>query len=280
MKRLTFILTIFLFLTNVLSSCGNKEKNFSENDIEFRNYQIDTTYHLFGDTTKAAIEINLEMDYPIQYKDNKTLTFIQQFVLKSVIPGTSAVQGDPMVNMRDFVQLKITEYKSNEESFKYGRLPADSDSSPTFEYQYLTKEETVFNKENIFCFSSTNYGFTGGAHGLQTIQYTCANLEKNEVITLEDLFTDDYENVLTPIILEKLAENNDLKSPNDLESNGFFDITEIKPNNNFYIDEKGITFVYNPYDIAAYVMGTSNVFIPYGDITFIIAPDSPIRRFL
>jgi hypothetical protein len=279
MKKLISILTVLLSLISI-SSCSIKEKKISENDIKFQKYQIDTTYHLFGDTAKAAIEISLEIDFPSEYKNSETLAMIQQLTLKSVIPSTGAIQGGPMDNLRNFAGLKIAEYKTNEESFKNGELPADSDSSPTFEYQYQTKEETVFNKGNIFCFSSTNYSFTGGAHGLQTIRYTCVDLEKNKTITLEDLFKDDYETLLTPIILEKLAKDNNLKSPDELENNGFFDISEIKPNDNFFIDEKGITFVYNPYDIAAYAIGAPKVFIPYGDITFIIASQSPVKRFL
>ena len=94
------------------------------------------------------------------------------------------------------------------------------------------------------------------------------------------MFIEDYEQFLTPIILEKLATMNGLKSPNQLEENGFFDISSIKPSNNFIINEKGITYIYNPYEIAAYYIGISKVFIPYGDITFILSPNSILKRFL
>ena len=118
----------------------------------------------------------------------------------------------------------------------------------------------------------------GGAHGVKDVWYTCVNLNNGSVITGDDLFIDDYESFLTPLILGKLVEIRKVESPKELEKEGFFDTSDIRPNNNFYLNEKGITYVYNPYEIAAYYIGTLEVFIPYEDITVILAPQSLIKQ--
>jgi hypothetical protein len=47
-------------------------------------------------------------------------------------------------------------------------------------------------------------------------------------------------------------------------------------NDNFYISEKGIGFFYNEYDIAPYVMGPTEVLVPYEAIKPYIRPDGPL----
>ena len=32
---------------------------------------------------------------------------------------------------------------------------------------------------------------------------------------------------------------------------------------NFYIDENGIHFIYDPYEIASFAAGTIDIFVPY-----------------
>jgi hypothetical protein len=111
------------------------------------------------------------------------------------------------------------------------------------------------------------------AHGFYGDYFTCVNLDYGTIITLKDIFIEDCEEALISIIKSKLAEN-----PQELEQNYWVD--DIKPNNNFYLNSEGITFVYNPYDIAAYVVGQTEVFISYSEIEAILAPESPVKRFL
>lgn len=41
-------------------------------------------------------------------------------------------------------------------------------------------------------------------------------------------------------------------------------------NDNFMLTETGMTFTYNPYDIAAYASGLFEVEIPYGEIAHLL----------
>ena len=38
---------------------------------------------------------------------------------------------------------------------------------------------------------------------------------------------------------------------------------EVQMTENFYIDEKGIHFIYDPYEIASFAAGTIDIFVPY-----------------
>ncbi len=260
-------------------SCANRKKS-EINNIDFKKYEMDSTYHLFGDVEKPAIKIQLSMNYPAGYKNSAVLEVLQQSVLAEVTANTSQDIKNPEEAMRQFIEKQIEDYRLLEKD--YNKLMEENAeyniTSNSFNYQYIGKEDNVFDKDGILCFSSNIFQYTGGAHGLDRILHTCVDLEKGTIITNEALFMDDYEAVLTPVILEKLMEIQKVNSPEELEKNGFLDIADIKPNNNFYLNEEGITYVFNPYEIAAYFVGISEVFIPYGDIYFILADESPIKR--
>ncbi len=41
---------------------------------------------------------------------------------------------------------------------------------------------------------------------------------------------------------------------------------DIFPSENFILGDETITFVYNPYEIAPYAMGSTELIIPFSDI--------------
>ena len=41
---------------------------------------------------------------------------------------------------------------------------------------------------------------------------------------------------------------------------------EMFPSENFILGNETITFVYNPYEIAPYAVGSTELIIPFGDI--------------
>ena len=57
-----------------------------------------------------------------------------------------------------------------------------------------------------------------------------------------------------------------------------FSIDEIFPNGNFLIDDNGITYTFNEYEIAAYVVGATNVHLPYEEIQYLLKKESPIAH--
>ena len=279
MKNPIYVFAV-CFAMFTISSCRNERKS-EANNIEFSKYTVDSTYHLFGDAGKPAINIHLSMHYPVKYKNSAVLDSLQRLVITEVTSNSNQTLRNPEEAMRNFIAQQIAEYRLLEKdyetilSMRYGEYNVTPTS---FANQYTGEEDNVFDKDGILCFSNNVFRYTGGAHGVESVKYMCVDLDNGTIITGKDLFVDNYEAILSPIILERLAQKQKVNSPKELEKNGFFDISDIKPNNNFYLNEKGITYVYNPYEIAAYFVGISEVFIPYEDIDFILAKQSPVKR--
>jgi hypothetical protein len=104
------------------------------------------------------------------------------------------------------------------------------------------------------------------------------DLKSGNRIEEEDIFIDEYQEPLAKIIVNTLMSDYGVTTGEELEGEGFFNVAEIVPNNNFYIDGEGITYTYNEYEIAPYSLGCIDVKIPYGKTKKLLRADSPVMR--
>ena len=105
--------------------------------------------------------------------------------------------------------------------------------------------------------------YTGGAHGIYMDSYLNLDLRTLTPVRLDDLFAPDYEEALTDLLWNQLMADNQVATRQELEDLGYGSTGELTPTENFRIGEKGLTFHYNVYEIAPYVMGGIDIELPY-----------------
>lgn len=135
----------------------------------------------------------------------------------------------------------------------------------SFDWESLKFMDVVLNRSFLLTFYIEQYAFTGGAHGLQTRDYTVVNLRTGRSVSLNEVFSGDYESALTDLLTKEVRRMHNIGSEKKLTDNGFF-VESIKPTNNFYITINGIGFFYNHYEIAPYSNGPDDIFIPFADL--------------
>jgi hypothetical protein len=93
-------------------------------------------------------------------------------------------------------------------------------------------------------------------------------------IGLADVLVPGYGPHLTRIAENKFRTVKGIKPGMTLHDAGsfFFKNDTFALNDNFWIGPKGITFFYNPYEIASYAMGTTELLLTYGEIRDLIKP--------
>ncbi len=146
-----------------------------------------------------------------------------------------------------------------------------------FNWQSLKFLHILMNGSHILSFYIDHYAFTGGAHGIQTRQFTVVNLWTGKEVELKNIFKENTEAQLSSIISDKIHEMNHLPTTQSLKDAGFFSDT-VKPTDNFYITHEGIGFFYNQYDIAPYASGTIDVFVPFRELKDVLVAGGVIRE--
>ena len=144
----------------------------------------------------------------------------------------------------------------------------------------MSSDVIRYNKRNLVSYTVKFENYTGGAHGSHSFNNHVIDLNTGNKVKEQDIFVENFEDELSKILVDHIAKLNNVSEAKKLEEIGFFSVDEIYPNGNFLIDETGITYTFNEYEIAAYVVGTINVHIPFDDIKYLLKADGLLASLL
>ena len=115
-----------------------------------------------------------------------------------------------------------------------------------------------------YCVASDDY--TGGAHGSYETDYTVFDMKTGEVIKEEDFLDTEAED-LYDLLYDSVLEN--------LDEDMWEDIYERPSlNGNFLVNDEGVCWVYNPYEIGPYVLGAIDAFLSWEELSpYLLATD-------
>ena len=153
--------------------------------------------------------------------------------------------------------LQIRPLISDDEDFlqNWISLIADPEtaSAATMNWSRRYSYNVVYAKNGFVSFYCIEDYYTGGAHENHDIKV--GTLYCGKRLRLSDLPELDK--------IEKLFQQA-LRSRKDFEKIKNYNCgKEVKMTENFYIDEKGIHFIYEPYEIYCYAAGIIDILVPY-----------------
>lgn len=226
------------------------------------------------DAQEDSLTVSIHIEYPTAIGKTDVLNNIQRD-LKHRLFGEAYIDMEPQQALDAYVAMLKTEYKIN-------NLPLKEDwekNNRDYEYAPICCEEQVLTGsvmgevKGILSYCVERYVYTGGAHGSNFRQFVNYNLQTGEQIDEEQLFAENYQEPLTQLLLQYMVEQNDeIALIQDLQEAGY-NVDDIHPNDNFYLAEEGITYVFNPYDIAPYALGETEILIPWSALQNILKPE-------
>jgi hypothetical protein len=125
----------------------------------------------------------------------------------------------------------------------------------------ITCEALDFN-ETFLSISITSYIYmNGAAHPSNQVQIQNFDLQTGEIINMRDLFNTGYKEKLKRIVEREFINEHGYESWDFTPRNGSFKLSE-----NFSIGKKGLSFVYNEYEIGCYAAGAPELTINWKDL--------------
>jgi hypothetical protein len=272
MKKQIIWLLFSVLITSVLISCTQKTIKTKEKDFTKR-------YYLEADTSKGSLNVDIEVEFPVAYRDKKVLDSIRSTIISNVF-------GDEYVSLPDdsiiprFTKDTYADYIDNNRPL----LSKLEKGSPyEFNNEHVVSGYSLLSDKNIYVYGIDRYVFMGGAHGLETRDFLNFDLSTGKLITEKDLFIDDYPVLLSDLIkkriVEQSQEDNDREPILDLENTDYW-TDSIKPNGNFYITDESINYVFNPYEIAPYALGQTEISLPFERLRDIMKPNGLIEYLI
>lgn len=263
-------------------SCETKRKpgELVDNDIKFDSIRIIGVQYLFNDTTKPNCNLDLKFVYPVSFKSDKVLDSLRnQFIVNFF--GSKYSGLSPQQAADHFKADYLSDYKNVEKEYLDDKARnTEEETAPRSWYSYY-KVGTVnieFNKNDLLGYMISAKEYAGGRHGAHSYLYHLVNLKTGQPINEKDVFTGDFQTELSKILVEELARQNNVKTPEELYDIGYIGAIELLPNDNFMIDENGITYLYNEYEIASYDISAVKIFVPYEKLKNLLNLQSPVAE--
>ena len=193
--------------------------------------------------------------------------------------GDDYMQFSPREAVSQYAANYLNDFKKRETDFESDVEEHGSEPNDEWYSSYeILGDSIYYNQNDLLSMVVSKEYDTGGAHDAHYYTNRVFDLKTGERITEAEIFVEDYQDDLAKIIVDAIALCNNVDKASDLENIGFFNINEIYPNKNFYVDDIGITYTFNEYEIAAYVVGATSVRIPYEKIRHLLRKESPIAR--
>ncbi|MEO6832053.1 MAG: DUF3298 domain-containing protein [Chitinophagaceae bacterium] len=195
----------------------------------------------------------------------ETSTFLTKSIIDCLAPQYSSA-----TNIQEALRRKDEAYfadyrKLNEELYRNMHS-----EEATFSFNYTNEERlsVLYNDNNWLvteCFIAT---YTGGAHGNYGSSYLNMDLASQKKWSLTDIVVDT--NLLLPALNDAALLYFQLKPGEDVGSRML--VQQVPITSNFFLSGRGITFVYNPYEIASYADGQVALFLSYSSILHNLTP--------
>ncbi len=273
MKNVFLSIIYALGLVLALISCGNnttKTKTETSNEmIGFETIVIKKEIAAFDDLKKSPNKIyTFEIAIPkVSDAENQWLTNEIKLILN--IPQDQTIES----GIENFIAKDGIEYKEIAKEITKG------------DYEFV---EMLNNEKNVFLKSSFNTNgyltlnyalsaYEGGAHGSYTFLLYNYDVIQKRKLKLSDVI--DADTATLQVLLEKELRKEFNLDPNESLASILFE-DEIKPNDNFFLSNDGIGFVFNTYEIAPYATGTISLLIPFSALNTQLVKDFAERMGL
>lgn len=287
---------IYLFLTALAAiSCIGKQSSSVEEigELELDSIVVEEKIKLLPNEPDSVphATLNIKFVYPSAFGTKEELQKLQAVFYEKIFGEeyADAVSQQEAVERyiaryAEFYREEATEfYKENSSSLN---LSDDGDRwfLNSLSYGREINNNIVFINENVISFNCFSWDYTGGAHGNYSYSNHSINLKTLKPIAIDEILSDNYEDELITIIKSKLPHvimeklDNSVTDINELKTY-FFDFEKIEVTDNFMLTETGMTFTYNPYEIAPFAAGEIEVHIPYGEMMNLLNPDAFARLF-
>lgn len=159
-------------------------------------------------------------------------------------------------------QLRSKAQVQEEYQQAFAQTRAEMMKEPVFRTDQKTWLAFVGQREKLATFIRSDYGFTGGAHGFVSNQYLNIDLTTHKILTLDDVFGGNVEQVKT-LLWQHYSEG---------KTETFTAKADFNVSPQFYFDLNGVHFYYDQYELASYSEGQQELFLWWNEVWDLLAP--------
>ena len=254
-KHLFFATAVFAVL---FVSCNPKHQ------IETEQISFSKSFCL-TDACTDSLYMSYEIEFPTLLDNKDALTLIQQDIISHIF--SAEYKNMPLQGaINKYVAFSREEYMANNRAYAEKlRQEEDEFAASLSEEQISTGRVTWFDNCKtagdicVLCYELEQYIYMGGAHGVNTRMFYNYDTESGRLLSESDIFCEGFEQPIARLLQNTLIEQSEeFHSRQDFLDAGF-EFDSIRPNGNFALTDDAVTYLFNPYEIAPYVYGETEI---------------------
>lgn len=274
-KKIVVICVFTLSCIFLLTTCKENKDAKEVNHISYDTLNVLEVYHLDKDPSHSTYTLDLKYTIPTDYENKEILAKVQRELNGVVFEEERYTNYSPQDALEQYTIDCIEIYKNNATFRDLNEDIVDGGE----EYPSLNKTlrtQVLFNQAKLISYQVLSEEVRSIGDSFRNFKNIVIDLNSGDILTEDDIFLNQYEKILNPVLKTKIMALKQIKKTEDLIELGYWGIEDIASNNNFYVDEKGITYIFNEGEYSARAIKEIKVFIPYDEIDNILKQNSPI----
>lgn len=228
-------------------------------DLRTRTFSYEDS--ILAEQFDSECNVSCEFEYVTggvsrELQDKINATIVSTHILYDEAEGLN----DVPVACERWVAATLESYAGDIEGFSDG-FGDDDAWMFNFEYRRTGHFGDACKARHLQTYNASYSEYTGGAHGMDSIVYDVYDMTTGEIISEEDLFAPGFRRGVASLLSDALDA---YLAEIDADPQMLFSSPE--PNGNFSVSDTHVTWVYNPYEIAPYVMGAIELSVSWSDL--------------
>lgn len=226
--------------------------------VRFDTIKIDSIVPLLDTSERPSLSLKVNVECPVEAATEELLQSAGFMSVSLLEDGTYL--SDANWDLRRVVDLclenHIGEYRREgmRELENYSDDPEGA--AIWLNYEYSLSGVCLFNQDSILCYGLSAFSYNGGAHGYGTTSYGVMDKVSCMPVHLVDFITEENEAEVTALLKQAIADSFKYVSYEELKKEHIlFDADALALTENFFVDLDGVTWHFDPYELAPYVYG-------------------------
>lgn len=247
------------------------KETYSDGAIALDFYDFNDSLKLWKNSAKSPMaEFDMQCLLPSKNVEASISAFLKDKIFMN-FKGDSLEKSYANVSIENLRNaIRDTFFASYLEMLAEEKPDSTVEAPLMLNYAESTTQSIIFNEKGLLSVGYGTYSYTGGAHGNHATILATYDLGQKKALTLNDVFLPKFEKTINNALNNAARRQFGLKANEPLSNKLFGNSIESTPN--FCITPKGILFLYNPYEIAAYAYGEIELFIPFSEVKSVVNP--------
>ena len=279
MKTKILVLFIWLSIIPLLNSCGKiggKGNNKPAVAVEIQQLSDNSSF-MMSNGERCTITSDATIDYPVSAVDGTPIDSLQRLFAAYVLESGDTLSLKEA--MRQVVANSMHQYDFMQEPVDKNEADETSEDQATLKYATSTRITPIYNKNGVVTFERVDVVKKNDKVTTITHRYYSFDVETQTYIDVNRLFREDATADVCQMLCQQLLAQNNATGNEQLNDLGYYNVENITVTRNFYFDDKGVTWVYLPNELAVEAVGEPKITIPYGDLKNALCEGSILERF-